>query len=238
MSGRIDEIILRIRCEGAVAGAVNALLGPIIEAHAAVTLRGGFSNSAGGAPELAFTIDGQPSDRRYDARARFVDRGAWRVLLDAIRGELWLKNLTDQADVQCSLRADGLEAKDTQDLESVPYPLSPPQVPFQMSWAEDGPPYRAAVRLFFASALLPATVEEVQRFLGDWQRLIRAYRPPNDPELPFGGAAPTEALWAQPYAVEMSLEDFKADEAVFHPIVNFACWLQRRHVAIEELVIE
>jgi hypothetical protein len=240
MSALVDEITLRIRCADAAANEVKAVVDPIIEAHGAVTRRGAFSNpdNTDGAPELTSTIEGDPSDRRYHARARFVDRGAWRVLLEAIRGELWLKNLADQADVQCSVIRDDGEVLGSRDIQALPFPSSPRQAPFQISWHEDGPPLRAAVRVFFVDAAVPTTVDSVTQFLGDWQRLIRAYRPPHEPEVPFGGAIPTEALWAQPYAVELALDAFLADESVFHPIVNFACWLQRRRVAIEELVIE
>jgi hypothetical protein len=240
MNGSGDEIILRIRCNDAVAAVVNALVEPIVEAHAGVVRRGGFSGTTyTSAPaELRFAADGGASDRRYDVQARFVDPGAWRVLFDAVRGELWLKDLAPHSDVQCSVITAAGDVLGSRELEAIPYPSSPRQMPFQLSWHADGPPLRAAVRIFLRDVPSPETIEEIRTFLVEWQRLIRAYSPPQRADIPFGGAIPTDALWMQPYAVELTLDAFLADESVFHPIINFACWLHGRRVTVEELVIE
>src|SRR5262245_51441467 len=118
MSARVDEISLRVRFDSNVAPNVPALVEPIFEAHAGVLRRGGFSNPRISAePELTVTVEGSAASRDYFARARSVDRGAWRVLLNAIRGELWLKDLTSQVDVQCSLVTEDSKTMTTGEIE-------------------------------------------------------------------------------------------------------------------------
>lgn len=237
MSASADNVVLRIRSQPVAANAPT-VLEPIIESHVVVTRAGGFSNpERDGAPELEFAISGEPLDLEYRAQARFVDRGAWRVLLDALRGELALRRFGDSVSVQCSLVDAPRDTLQTEEIAALPYPVSPAPPPFELSWMEDGPPWRAAVHLRLVRPPEPETAEEISQFFVHWQRLIRAYRPPHDPRYAFGGAAPTEAVWSHPRLIELDLDTFLADEAVFHPIVNYACWLQRR-APIQELVFD
>lgn len=239
-TGNRDHVILRIRSTDAVAPRVMAVVAPIVAAHQDVAARGGYSvtPSTSGEHTVTLMASGEPSDVRYEARVRGVARGAWRVLLEAIRGELWFANLANDVDVQCSVVTDAREAWGTTDIEAFAYPVSPSPTPFRLSWAEDGPPGRAGIRLFFTEPPPPDIADAVAQFLESWQRLIRGYRPPFESEVPFGVAIAAAAVRTQQYAIELTLEDFAAHEAAFHPVVSFACWLHTYAAAIEELEID
>jgi hypothetical protein len=238
MNAYIDRVVLRIRSDTAAATGVQSFVERIIESHAAVTREGGFSNpERDRAPELQSVLSGAPNDLQYRAEASAIDRGAWRVLLQAVRGELLLQGFAEVSDVQCSLITASGDTLSTDAVASLPYPASPAGPPFELSWIVDRPPWRAAVHVSFIQPPEPNVAANVSEFLGDWQRLIRAYPPPFRPEYPVGGALPSDAVWSHPRTVELTLDVYLADEAVFHPIVNYACWLQRR-APIEELVLD
>jgi hypothetical protein len=237
MSVTVDRVVLRIRSQPAAANA-PAVLEPIIESHVAVIRAGGFSNPEHDhTPEFEFEVSGEPLDLEFRAQSRFVDRGAWRVLLDALRGELALRRFGDYVNVQCSLFGTSGDELQSEEIAALPYPASPATPPFASSWTEEAAPRRAAAPVYFLLPPDPEMSEEIGRFFMHWQRLIRAYRPRKDPQFAFGGAVPTEAVWSHPRTFELDLDTFIADEAVFHPIVNYACWLQRR-AAIQELLID
>jgi hypothetical protein len=242
MSVPFDLMRLEIRCAQEIAEQVWLLTDPIFAAHAHVTMHGGFSHrettDSRQSPEFAVTTQKSPGRCRVEARARGVQRGAWRVLLEAVRGELLLKKLAEQAGVECYLETASGNGLHTQEVASLPYPSSPAEMPFQLTWTQDGPPFRALVRIFLVDVPAPDAVEEIKQVLANWLLLIRAYRPAQAPLLSYGGALATEPQWVQPYAVEVGLDMFLADEAVFHPVVNLAYWLHRYAAAVEELEID
>src|SRR4029453_16289199 len=179
MNVHVDHVVVRVQIHDVAAPALRSILERIIKSHATVTASGGFSNpERHEAPDLEFSVRGEPNDFEYRAQARFVDRGAWRVLLDALRGELWLRGFAEQSDVECSVHVPRGNDLSTEAVASLRYPDSPTTPPFQLTWVEDSAPWRAAIHLSLPQPPDAQIARQIEQFFEHWQDVIRGYRPP------------------------------------------------------------